>query len=116
MLFAFAALAGSLASGINISHSVCAMQEKVCNAKKSLKQFNLAMSDADKLLDIEQVELRQDLANQVQGLATLHQDLITENSTFKQNYQNFLIGGIIFVMIVIFALAVRRFIFPKGGT
>jgi hypothetical protein len=104
------AILGAVGSGIEVQKSGCAMEEAICKNKLYLNELNSQMEDIDKLLKLENVELRQQIQNTAEQIAILNGQIKVQAQEFKKSYNNFQVGGILFIILIIFMLALKRYL------
>lgn len=106
---------GAVLEGVSISQKKCELQNQVKNVKENLKNLNLSMKQQDTLLQLQEVELRQKVDDLNMQIAAQHRLMVKTHADFKSSYQQFQVGGIIFLILLMFSLALRRFVFPRMG-
>jgi hypothetical protein len=104
------AIAGAIGQGISVANKQCELQHKVDDLKSSTAKYLKNMQDADNILKLENVQIKIQTQNLAQEIASKHRLLNQNYLDFKNQYSLYLVSGVIFIMLIIFAMAFKKFI------
>lgn len=107
-------LLGAISGGLSSSQQQTDIKKQVCDTAKQTQAYSQTMQTA--LTEIQQADqnVRDQIKNTTINIQQSQKIIKAKQQSFKQQYNMFLIGGLVFILIVIFLLASKKFILMKA--
>lgn len=112
-LFMVGMLVGGIFNGVSVAKQACALSKNVCDVKQQIKDYTAQMENQDELLQLENVEVRQKMNSLIDSITQAHNMINVNYKNFRDTYNLFLVGSIIFIMLIIFALTFKKMVLSK---
>ena len=114
LLFLAPVLAGGIAGGMDLARDKCELSINLCNTREDLKTFNAGAAAIGTILDEQNTLAMSERDALIENIATQHRAMNLNYKAFIAKYIFYLIGGILFLMAVVFMLVLRKFVFKQG--
>lgn len=109
-----AVLAGGAIQGSKVAQKRCQLQKQTESLNSQISDYSKTMANKDQLLRLENTRARIQTQKIARQIANEHRLMKLNYREFKDSYNVYIIGGIIFLMIMIFALAFKKFVLQKN--
>jgi hypothetical protein len=109
-MFVLSAVGGTISGGINAANQQAEINQQICNIAAQMKQYKSLILSEDQLYAAATGEIQAQVYSLAAQISLLQNAIRDQHSKFKETYNRWVMSGFIFLIILIFIFATKKFI------
>lgn len=104
------AVGSSVSGGLNAKAQQQQIKKEVCQLAQQMEQYKQIMSSQAGILRAEEAEAQTKIQNMALSITQLKESISVRHANFKKTYNTWVVVSSIFLIILIFIFATKKFI------